>query len=94
MLHCVDAQLVAEVSRQALKSIFKRQACTLKIGPTGCPQMSVTNYQPTPRNIPEQQKPQSTVRYNYKTHYYDILYTSLTHFEPSFIFKGFLITNC
>ena len=30
----------------------------LQMGPTGCPQMSVTNYQPTPHNLPEEQRPE------------------------------------
>jgi hypothetical protein len=30
-------------------------ACPLKIGPTDCPETSVTNYQTTPHNIPERE---------------------------------------
>ena len=54
MLHSVDRQLVTDVSTQPVGPIFKGQA--LNLGPTGCLEMSVSNYVSTLRNITEEHK--------------------------------------
>jgi hypothetical protein len=63
MLHREDWYLVTEVSGQRIGPVFKGQAVglylswiawPLKMGPIGCPETSVTNYQSDLRNIPEE----------------------------------------
>ena len=41
----------------SLKSRIRRTALPLKMEPTGCPEATVNNYRPTPRNIPGQRSP-------------------------------------
>jgi hypothetical protein len=55
ILRNVDWYLVTGVSGQPICLIFKDQAIqeVLKVGPIGFPEMSVTKYQPTLRNIAE-----------------------------------------
>lgn len=55
MLRSVEWYVLIDVSEQAIGPIFKLQATALplQMGPTGCPETSVCNYQPAPRNIPE-----------------------------------------
>jgi hypothetical protein len=38
--------VVTYVLGQPIGPIFKGQACPLNMGPTGCPETTVTNYQP------------------------------------------------
>jgi hypothetical protein len=52
-----------DVSGQTIGPIFKGQMSSwtprpLKVGPIGCPETSITNYQPTPCNISEEQTSQ------------------------------------
>jgi hypothetical protein len=55
MLRSVDWWLLADVSEQPIGPIFNGQT-VLKMGQIGCPETSVTNYQSTLRNIPEERR--------------------------------------
>jgi hypothetical protein len=67
MLRCVDWELVKDVLGQPIGTIFKGQAIqkeldcfdrlTIENGTDGSSETSVTNYQSTLRNIPEERKP-------------------------------------
>jgi len=46
--------MVIAVAGQPIGPTFKGQ--TLKVGPIGCPETSVTKYQSKPSNIPEQRQ--------------------------------------
>jgi hypothetical protein len=48
---------VTILTRRSMAALV-RTVRTLKTEPIGCPKMSVTNYQHTPYNIPEEQRPQ------------------------------------
>jgi len=59
-----SALVVTDVSGQAYRSHIQGSNSAILLGlfdtwrwePIGCPETSVTNYQPTPRNIPEKVK--------------------------------------
>jgi hypothetical protein len=77
LLRCYEAYICN--SGQHIDCIFNEQS--LKMGPTGCPETSVTNYQSTLRNLPKDRI----------THVVSILYFSLRvtqsarHILPNFI---------
>jgi hypothetical protein len=54
--------VVTEISEKLIGPIFRGSNITgrffllLKFGPIGCPEASITNYQPKPRKIPEEQR--------------------------------------
>jgi hypothetical protein len=55
--------VVTDVSGRPSGPKFKGQAMdflTLKMGPTGCTETSITNYQFTPRNIPGERRQQKS----------------------------------
>ena len=63
MLRDVGWYLVTDVSGQPIGPTLKSETVlldclTLEDESIGCPQMSVTNKQPTPRNIPEERRPE------------------------------------
>jgi len=57
---CVVAcKVVNDVSWQPVGPMSSSwNASPLQMGPTGCPETSLINLQPTPHNIPEEQRPQ------------------------------------
>jgi hypothetical protein len=58
MLHVVDLLVVADVLKPSVGPVLKGQgiASFLNMGPTLCPEMSVTSYQSTLRNSPEKRR--------------------------------------
>jgi len=50
-------QFISTYYKVTLESRSEWTALPLKIGPKGCPETSVTNYQSTLRNIAEERKP-------------------------------------
>ena len=56
ILRSVDQYFVTDVSGQTVGRIFKVKHSKKKMGPIGSPGKSVTNYQSTLRNIPEERR--------------------------------------
>jgi hypothetical protein len=48
--------VVTDVSKQPIGFLYKRRSWHFNMGPIGCPETSVTNYQSSLRDIPEEQR--------------------------------------